>query len=414
MMKSPSFLPVIPASKPTPPPSPSRAAAQRQSDNAEQTEAPVSFEEALDQAAPKRKETSSEQNCSSEQQEVAAAAAAAAAVVVPTILIPTDIILPVLDGTDVEGEIESLLDDGETEGANLQLLVQTTVNPETITSTKENEINLKALQAQAEEIAAELTPEEVEVEVEVPTEKVAGSKEEKGKNDSGKQENVSDLRVSVTAPSFSEISKASENKPLSIKELGILDATKNLVQEALSIALPLEPEAILTESSNSKNQDFASMNKPAPEVAVVHAAKAEATDSPEPVRLVSLIERIQHLAESQKPPRPQHLMLQLDPPNLGRVNLDLQWNAKGWTVNWSVTHHEVRDYITQQLPSLQQNNEKVPMVWNLPTLLSSPWDMSRQQQQRAQADKDKNDLLLAEEELENEKEGTKKLAGFWA
>ena len=143
------------------------------------------------------------------------------------------------------------------------------------------------------------------------------------------------------------------------------------------------------------------------------ASHAPASPSPEHVRMDSLIERVRQAVESQRPPEPRHLVFQLDPPKLGLIQVDMQWTAKGWNINWSVTQNEVRDWLIQQLPSLQQQNNDTQITWQAPTVQTSLWDFSKQANSRF-LDHQMKEALLVDEEPVSEEEIPLRANEFWA
>lgn len=98
-----------------------------------------------------------------------------------------------------------------------------------------------------------------------------------------------------------------------------------------------------------------------------------------PVDLVKLVDQVQRVIESRTPPPPRQLMIRLDPPSLGHVEIQLTRNADGWNVNWTVNNQDVRDWLTVQLPSFQnqQKNPDAPITWHAPSLQNSPGDPQR-------------------------------------
>ncbi|MBI4023667.1 MAG: flagellar hook-length control protein FliK [Verrucomicrobia bacterium] len=133
----------------------------------------------------------------------------------------------------------------------------------------------------------------------------------------------------------------------------------------------------------------------------------------EAVRLPALMERMRQAVESQRPPEPRHLVFQLDPPRLGLVQVDMQWTPRGWNVNWSVTQGEMRDWLAQQLPTLQQQTTTQPILWNAPTLQTSSWDFSRQAHSRSH-DEMEDGGFLADEETESDDGDSSRPNEYWA
>ena len=146
-----------------------------------------------------------------------------------------------------------------------------------------------------------------------------------------------------------------------------------------------------------------------------NSAHAPSSSTTEPVRLNSLIERVRQTVESQRPPEPRRIAFQLDPPKLGVVQMEMQWTPKGWNINWTVTRSEVRDWLVQQLPFLQQQQQNTaqPIIWQAPTLQTAGWDFSRQEQSGF-FDRPNGESLLADEEAMGEEDDSPRSNEFWA
>ncbi|MDD2709692.1 MAG: flagellar hook-length control protein FliK [Verrucomicrobiae bacterium] len=130
----------------------------------------------------------------------------------------------------------------------------------------------------------------------------------------------------------------------------------------------------------------------------------------ETVRASALIEKVQQALDAQPVQSPRHMVMQLDPPHLGRVTVNLQQTAAGWTVNWSVTQNETREWINQQLPSLQQQSSQQQIVWNPPTVENSHWDLFKQQNNSANW-RQEQDSYLPDEDPTSEEEASARAGG---
>lgn len=143
--------------------------------------------------------------------------------------------------------------------------------------------------------------------------------------------------------------------------------------------------------------------------------QAQSVRSTESVRATAIVDRIHEMLRNAPIYPPRHITFQLDPPTLGKVFVEMQWAASsGWNVNWSVNHAEVRDWLAQQLPNLQQQqqNNQTPIVWHPPTLQNSSWDMSRQQSQFMERPGARD--YLADEEFVPEEDPSGRPNEFWA
>lgn len=333
----------------------------------------------------------------------------------PNILLTLDLLLVNPEATKTENETTDSLEGGEETEVHVQplpTLSLTGTDEGTTVVTTANQIQTGDSDQEKSETQQFKSEEEAEDsekhDAKVHSENVAHTKKSKSENSASKSDKA-DAHVKNGHEKAENALLAALEKPKNRQnEFGILNALKHVVNNSLNLITTPE-ETVAIETSKPVQTTQTTSTTPTPTLPEIRTPT-----QPEPVRLVNLIERVQQAAEMQKPPRTQHLSFQVTPPNLGTVNVDLQWTGKNWNVNWSVSRNEVREWLNQQLPSLQQENlnEKTPMVWNPPTVHNGFWNMSGQEKSRYQQGKSA-DQFLAEEERE-EDEQTSNSTGFWA
>jgi len=235
-------------------------------------------------------------------------------------------------------------------------------------------------------------------------EKVAGSTDPSGKNSSAKAK--APLPNHPAAPQLKPVpglyppvrEKGRSEVDIHLpNEVGIRNAKEMHMREASTLPM-------FEESDRATAAAFTP--------AAMRAAPARAAQAMEPVRLPQLIERIQQAIESQRPPQMRQLTFQIQPPALGLVQVDVRWTPQGWNVNLSVTQSEVRDWLAQQMPSLQQQDSRIPIVWNQPSLQTTPWDMARQHSHFH--GREREGSFLADEEAVAEEETSSRPQEYWA
>jgi hypothetical protein len=237
--------------------------------------------------------------------------------------------------------------------------------------------------------------------------KIAEPGNGQGKKDAPQSDTVRLIRPFFTSPeAFSKVTGASGplGKSLSTPELA-----------ALGTQFASQTDVTSSFATSSVNLESSSASVFGAANGFTNTYHSQPIQSTESVRMANIVERIHQMLENAPIYPPRHITFQLDPPSLGKVIVDLQWAAaSGWNVNWSVSHAEVRDWLAQQLPSLQQQqqNGQTPLVWHSPTLQNSSWEQFKQQnpfaEQRSQ------DTYLADEDFVPEEENPEKQNEFWA
>jgi hypothetical protein len=234
----------------------------------------------------------------------------------------------------------------------------------------------------------------------------------------------SNLKAGRSAPLTPEISKerqGDEHASPAGKALGLFDSIRKFftfkdVAASVENSVPIpmtgdgylqiktDPSVLVAQSESGNAAPVASLNAASP---------VEARAKPEPATLPSLVERVRQAVEAQPPPQPRHIAFQLTPQSLGSVQVDMKWSSQGWNVQWSGTHIEVRDWLVQQLPSIQQQNQSQGITWQTPTLQTSSWDFNQQQQQERFQGRE-SEILLPEDDPAMEEEISRRKKEFWA
>lgn len=240
-----------------------------------------------------------------------------------------------------------------------------------------------------------------------PSEKTAESKDAGGKN------LTSTVRVQAPAepakpiiPTAVILSAMAAAESLGKGDLGIKDALKSYMRESMTNANPLAEV-----DANPKAQGAAGTGNTSA------LPQSKAPQQTVPVRMTQLIERVQKAVEAQTPPNPKQITFQVEPHSLGLVSVNMSWTADGWNVNWSVTQNEVREWLAQQVPALQQTNPLgAQIIWNPPTLTPNQWSMAQQQQQGQGNGPERNvDRLLADKDADEGDGKVKPASGdYWA
>lgn len=336
----------------------------------------------------------------------------------PNILLPIDLFLTQVETTTSETETtDSLLEESETcetQTQTLPLIPLVSSDEGTPVVTTASQIQTNDATQDDRGLNQQLTSEDnsddsKNQDVQTHSENVSRTTKSSSENTSSKVDKTEIHAKNTHEKAENPMITALEKPKNKESELGILNALKQVVSNSMNLLnTPEKPVMLETAKPIEANVQTAS-TAPAPTLPEI-----KTPTQPEPVRLVSLIERVQQAAEMAKPPRTQHLSFQVTPPNLGTVNVDLQWTGKNWSVNWSVSQNEVREWLNQQLPSLQQDsrNEKTPMVWHPPTLSNGFWNMSGQEKSRYQQGRNSDQFLSEEEREEDEAASTS--TGFWA
>jgi hypothetical protein len=334
----------------------------------------------------------------------------------PSIVLPLDLLLANVQASTSETETTDSLEGGEEGNAQTQTVSTLSLagtddgTPVVTTATQLSTGDTTQDDAANQQLTSEEGSEDSKnQDVKSRSENVSHTKKSKSENSSSKADKL-EIHAKNTHEKAENALLAALEKPKNRQnEFGILNALKQVVSNSLNLL--------------NTPQDTAALESTKPVEANVQTTSTAPTLTlpeirtpvqPEPVRLVNLIERVQHAAEMAKPPRTQQLSFQVTPPNLGTVTVDLQWTGKSWSVKWSVSQNEVREWLNQQLPALQQDNrnEKAPMVWHPPTLNNGFLNMSGQERSRYQQGKTPDQFLSEEEREEDEQTSTS--TGFWA
>jgi hypothetical protein len=334
----------------------------------------------------------------------------------PNILLTLDLLLANAETTETGTETTDSLEGGEQSDIKSQVLPTlslTSSDEGTQVVTTANQIQTGD-STQEDSAEQQLTSEEGSDEsenqnVKTHSENVSHTKKSKSENSSSKADKL-EIHAKNTHEKAENALIAALEKPKDRQnEFGILNALKQVVSNSLNLLTNPEQTVALESAKPVDANIQTTSTAPAPTLPEI-----KTPTQPEPVRLVNLIERVQQAAEMAKPPRTQHLSFQVTPPNLGTVHVEMQWTGKNWSVNWSVSQNEVREWLNQQLPSLQQDNrnEKTPMVWHPPTLSNGFWNMSGQEKSRYEQGRNSDQFLSEEEREEDEKNSTS--TGFWA